>query len=69
MGIILAPLPPVVINAFGVALYLAEIFKMPYFTVVLLIGIGQLAACYLLGLPLLMLLLTRQSSQAAADEI
>ncbi|MEP0827684.1 MAG: QueT transporter family protein [bacterium] len=69
IAVMIAPLPPVIINAFGVALYLAEIFKMPYFTVVLMIGVGQLAACYLIGLPLLILLLARQFSPTPADNV
>lgn len=53
---ILAPLPPVVINAFGVSLYLHLFFKVPYLTSVIGIGLGQITACYILGLPLLLVL-------------
>jgi len=60
IGIILAPLPPVLINAFGVALYLAPITGMSYFFVVQMIGVGQIAACYLLGLPFLVFLVSRK---------
>jgi len=44
--------PPVLINAFvvGLALYLADIG--PYWLMVGSVGLGQLAACYGLGLPL-----------------
>ncbi len=56
LGYALAPLPPVVINAFGVAAYLSQITGMAYFFVVQFVGIGQLVACYFLGLPLLMYL-------------
>lgn len=56
----LAPLPPVIINAFGVAAYLSQITGMTYFFVVQFIGIGQLAACYLLGLPLLLFLIKKR---------
>jgi len=56
-GVLLAPLPPVIINAFGVALYLAGIIGVPYWDAVALIGAGQLVACYALGLPFLIFLL------------
>jgi uncharacterized membrane protein len=59
-GLILAPLPPVIINAFGVSLYLAPITGMSYFFVVQMIGIGELIACYILGLPLLIYLSSRK---------
>ncbi len=52
----LAPLPPVIINAFGVSIYLAEIVGMKYLYVVQMIGFGELVACYVLGLPLLIYL-------------
>jgi len=60
LGLVLAPLPPVLINAFGVSLYLAPITGMPYFFAVQMIGLGQLGACYVLGLPLLMILIHRK---------
>ena len=53
---ILAPLPPVIINAFGVSLYLHIFAKMPYMVTVFGIGLGEIAACYVLGLPLLLIL-------------
>ena len=53
---VLAPLPPVVLNAFGVALYLAPLIQVDYWFAVQMVGVGQLIACYLLGLPLLRLL-------------
>ena len=49
----LAPLPPVVINAFGVSLYLAPQLHVPYWVSVGTIAVGQFAACYVLGLVLL----------------
>jgi len=58
---LIAPLPPVILNAFGVALYLAPILEFNYWFVVQMIGIGQLVACYVLGLPLLRLLQNRKS--------
>ena len=59
-NILLAPLPPVVLNAFGVSLYLAPILDFNYWFTVQMIGIGQLIACYVLGLPLLKLLQKRK---------
>jgi len=49
----LAPLPPVVINALGVSLYVSWLADMPYWVTVGNIALGQLAACYILGLVLL----------------
>ena len=57
---ILAPLPPVVINALGVSLYLHLLFKLPYWLTVLYIAIGEFIACYVLGYPLLQMLLKRK---------
>jgi uncharacterized membrane protein len=62
LALMLAPLPPVLINAFGVAVYLSQITAMPYFFVVQMIGIGQIVACYVLGLPLLIYLTSREFS-------
>ena len=53
----LAPLPPVLINAFGVSLYLHFLFEIPYWLTVIYIGIGEIIACYILGYPLLILLI------------
>ena len=53
----LAPLPPVLINAFGVSIYLHLLFDLPYWITVLYIGIGEVIACYILGYPLLLLLI------------
>lgn len=59
VGVVLAPLPPVVVNAFGVSIYLAPILGMDYWFSVQMIGVGQLVACYALGLPLLKLMQKR----------
>lgn len=56
---IFAPLPPLLVNAIGVSLYLHLLFELPYYLTVLYIGIGQLIACYLMGYPLLLVLLRR----------
>lgn len=53
---VLAPLPAVLFNGFGVAAYLAPIIGVNYWFAVQMIGLGELAACYLLGLPFLMML-------------
>ena len=60
-NLFLAPLPPVLLNAFGVSLYLAPIIGVSYWFSVQMVGIGQLIACYLLGLPLLKLVQRRAS--------
>lgn len=52
----LAPLPPVLINGFGVALYLSYLFKVPYFITALYILLGEAVACFGLGYTLLVLL-------------
>ena len=58
-AMVLAPLPPVVFNAFGVSLYLAPLLGFNYWFSVQMVGIGQLVACYVIGLPLLILLRKR----------
>jgi uncharacterized membrane protein len=55
-NMLLAPLPPVLLNALGVSLYLAPLMGVSYWFAVQMIGIGELVACYLIGLPLLGLL-------------
>ncbi len=61
ISLALAPLPPVIVNAFGVAIYLSQITDMSYLFVVQMIGIGQLIACYGIGLPFLIYLLPRKN--------
>ena len=68
---VLAPLPPVVLNAFGVSAYLSFLVSAPnitilgldnfspYFLFVITIGFGELIACYGLGFPLLLLFIKR----------
>ena len=51
----LAPLPPVVLNAFGVSLYLAPLLGYNYWFSVQMIGLGEVVACFVLGLPLLLI--------------
>ncbi|MCP4634126.1 MAG: QueT transporter family protein [candidate division Zixibacteria bacterium] len=66
----LAPLPPVIINAFGVSAYLQYFYEPPpitilgdisaYWLFVSSIAIGEIAACYLIGLPLLYIIRNSQ---------
>ena len=60
-GWLLAPLPPVLVNAFGVSLYLAPLLGFGYWFAVQMIGIGQIVSCYILGIPLLRILQKRVS--------
>lgn len=57
---VLAPIPPIVLNAFGVSAYLHILFGEPYWLFVLSIGLGQTAVCYLLGYPLLKYIIKRR---------
>lgn len=59
-NLLLAPLPPVLLNAFGVAVYLAPIIGTEYWFTVQMIGVGQLVSCYVIGLPLLLFLKDRR---------
>ena len=54
---ILAPLPPIVVNAFGVGLILHLVNQIPYWPIVIWVGIGEVIACYILGYPLLRILM------------
>jgi hypothetical protein len=60
-AVIAAPLPPVLLNALGVSAYLAPIMGADYWFTVQMVGVGQLISCYLLGLPLLLILEKRKS--------
>ncbi len=57
---ILAPLPPVFVNALGVSFYLHILFKLPYWITVAYIAVGEIGACFVLGYPLLLILLRRK---------
>ncbi len=59
---ILAPLPPVILNALGVSAYLHLFFEEPYWLFVVTIATGELIACYGLGYPLLKFLINREKS-------
>lgn len=51
-NIYIAGIPPVLINAFGVSLYLSLLFKLPYLLTVLYIAIGESISVYAIGVPL-----------------
>lgn len=53
---ILAPLPPVVINAVVVACILNVLYKVPLALTMLWVGAGEFIACYCLGYPFMVLL-------------
>jgi uncharacterized membrane protein len=53
---VLAPLPPVIVNAVVVAFILKYTTGAPLLLSIGYVGAGEFAACYLLGLPLLYLL-------------
>ncbi|MDO8885870.1 QueT transporter family protein [Candidatus Oleimmundimicrobium sp.] len=59
-GSLLGLLPPVLINAFGVALILKIVLGLPYWITVFWVGIGEAIAVYTLGYPLLIILLKRK---------
>ncbi len=59
LGPLVGLLPPVIFNAFGVALILNLILELPYFVTALYVGFGQILAVYGLGYPLLIILLKR----------
>lgn len=54
----LAPLPPVIVNAFVVGWILFAVYDVgvPYWQCAVSVGIGQFLACYALGLPFINLL-------------
>ncbi len=52
----LVPLPPVIINALIVGKILSIILEMPFYLTATWVGVGQVVACYGLGLPLLLFL-------------
>jgi uncharacterized membrane protein len=49
----LVPLPPVIINALVVGAVLSYVLGLPLWITVAEVGLGQLGACYALGMPLL----------------
>jgi len=57
---VLAPLPPVIVNALVVSLYVSRLSNLPYAPTALYIALGEVVACYGLGYPLLAYLLRNQ---------
>ena len=53
----LAPLPPVLVNSVIVGGYLSLLYNMPWWSTMAYVAVGQVIACYLLGFPLLHLIL------------
>ncbi len=64
---LLAPLPPVVLNALIVSTYLSRLLNLSYLSVVLYIGLGEVIACYGLGYPLLLWLSRRSRLKDLLD--
>ncbi len=60
-NVYIAPIPPILINAFGVSLYLHLFFKLPYLLNVLYIGVGETIATYIIGLPILLYILRNEN--------
>lgn len=56
----LVPLPPVLVNAVIVGLILHLVLELPFYLTLIWVALGQLIACYGLGLPLLLLLEKRR---------
>lgn len=52
----LAPLPPVIINAIVVGLVLYYVQNLPLIGTMLWVGLGEAVACYVIGIPLLMII-------------
>lgn len=50
---ILAPLPPVLVNAVIIGAMLTYLFQLPLVPTMIYVGMGQLVACYGLGYPFL----------------
>ena len=53
---LLAPLPPVIINAVIVGTMLSYLGKVQLLMTILSVGLGQIVACYLIGYPLMLLI-------------
>ncbi|MDZ7722502.1 MAG: QueT transporter family protein [candidate division KSB1 bacterium] len=55
----LAPIPPILFNAFGIGYILYLVADVPYWLTALQVGAGQIIACAGIGIPLLLLLKKR----------
>lgn len=60
---LLAPLPPVILNAIVVSYYVARLSDISYFLCAIYIGAGELLACYAIGYPLLKFILSSKKLQ------
>ena len=49
----LVPLPPVVLNGLVIGAVLSYMYDLPYWLIAAQVALGQLGACYALGMPLL----------------
>ena len=56
----LVPLPPILINAVVIGFVLHYVLALPLIMTMLWVGLGQILACYGLGLPLLLFLEKRR---------
>lgn len=66
----LVPLPPVIVNALVVGSYLKFIYlkEIPLIASIGWVAIGEMIACYALGLPLLMVMKKRKLTDYPVDE-
>ncbi len=51
---VLAPLPPVLVNAVVIGAMLTYLFQLPLIPTMIYVGMGQLVACYGLGYPFML---------------
>lgn len=63
----LAPLPAVILNAAVIPIYVAPLSGLPYLPVALYVALGQAVACYGLGYPLLLYLLSNDKVREALE--
>lgn len=52
----LVPLPPVLVNAVVIGFMLNVLLKLPLLPTMLWVGVGEVAACYVIGYPLMLVL-------------
>jgi uncharacterized membrane protein len=72
LALVIAPLPAVLCNGFGVSAYLLQFGLLSgytYWAVMLAILVGELIACYLLGGPLLAFLIVRYRKTGESNAI
>jgi len=60
----LVPLPPVAVNALVIGAMLAWFYEMPFPVAAADVGLGQLGACYCIGVPLYLLLCSLEKRKA-----